>query len=115
SSTNEAVKTDVAGYFVMQIQISDELVLEENDLYQLQYQIRASDLQKTLIRIYPQPLTTVLEEVKVSQITTKSLGIDAKTIIENTPSTNMNMDFFAMFSWLFKKLRTPKLPVEKGR
>lgn len=103
SSTNETVKTDVAGYFVMQIQTSDELVLQENDLYQLQYQIRASDLQNTLIRIYPQPLTTVLEEVKVEQITAKSLGIDANTIIDNTP--NMNMDFFAMISWLVKKVK----------
>jgi|SRR5690606_14257436 len=113
SSTNETVKTDVAGYFVMQIQAGDELVLQENDLYQLQYQIRASDLQNTLIRIYPQPLTTVLEEVKVSQITTKSLGIDTETVLLKVQQPNPNMDFKAMFLWLLKKLRKP--PVDLGR
>ena len=113
NSTNETVKTDVAGYFVMEIQASDELVLEENDWYQLNYQIRASDLQNTIIRVYPQPLATVLEEVKVEQITTKSLGIDTETVLLKVQQPNPNMDFKAMFLWLLKKLRKP--PVDTGR
>lgn len=113
NSTNEEVQTDVAGYFVMQIQANDELMLKENDFYQLNYQIRASDLSNTLTRIYPQSLTTVLEEVKVEQITTESLGIDAQAALVKVYNPNPNMDFKALFFWLLSKLRKP--PVDTGR
>ncbi len=109
-STKEVVSTDAGGYFIMNVKPNDELALIENEFYQLKYFIKTDDLQNTLIRIYPEPLTEVLREIKVEKITGKSLGIDAavinKYIYKRNP--NPNMDFKAMFLWLLNKLKKSK-------
>lgn len=104
-STQELAVTDVAGYFSMLIKPGDKLVLTENDFYTMEYFIKPTDLDESIIRIYPESKNTVLKEVEVSKISTKSLGIDSKTIIENTYNPNPNMDFTAMFLWLVSKLK----------
>ena len=115
TTTSETATTDVAGYFVMQLQESDELVLQENDYYQLKYLIKATDLENKIVRIYPEPLTTVLKEVEVETISSKSLGVDRKTIADNTVyNVNPNMDFKALFLWVVNKLHKPK-PVDTRR
>ena len=107
-TTSETVTTDVAGYFDMQLQANDELVLQENDYYQLDYLVKPTDLQNNIVRIYPEPLTTVLREVEVETISAKSLGIDSEQIIANSPNFNPNMDFMAIFRWLFGKKKKRK-------
>ncbi|HUH25972.1 MAG TPA: hypothetical protein VLY87_05060, partial [Flavobacterium sp.] len=84
-------------------------VLVENEFYQLRYQMKQADFIHNIVRIYPESKMTMLKEVEVRTVSTKSLGIDAQTIIENTPSTNMNMDFMAMFSWLVKKIKKKRV------
>src|SRR5690606_7418884 len=79
-STKEVVSTDAGGYFTMNVQPNDELALIENEFYQLKYFIKADDLQNKIIRIYPEPLTEVLSEIKVEKITSKSLGLNSAEI-----------------------------------
>ena len=109
-STEEVVLTDAGGYFVMYVQPNDELALIENEFYQLKYLIKKEDIQNNLIRIYPEPLTELLREIKVERVTAKSLGLDAaiinKHIFKRNP--NPNMDFKAMFLWLLSKLKKNK-------
>lgn len=109
TTTNETVTTDAAGFFSMSLKTNDELVLVENEFYQLRYQMKQADFIHNIVRIYPESKMTMLKEVEVRTVSTKSLGIDAQTIIENTPSTNMNMDFMAMFSWLVKKIKKKRV------
>lgn len=111
-TTKEVVLTDAGGYFVINVQPNDELALIENEFYQLKYFIKKEDLQNNIIRIYPEPLTEVLREIKVEKITAKSLGIDGETIKNNTYSTNTNMDFMAIFVWLFGKKQKTKTKIE---
>src|SRR5690606_8938667 len=91
----------------------------ENDYYKLDYRVRYADLQTNLLRLYPETLSTVLEEVEIYNVTTKSLGITPESIKNSTYSTNTNMDFVAMVLWVrgkFKKGKTvEKLKVEKLR
>lgn len=105
--TKEVVLTDAGGYFVMNVQPNDELALIENEFYQLKYFVKREDLQNNIIRIYPEPLTEVLREIKVEKITSKSLGLDSavinKYIYKRNP--NPNMDFKAMFLWLLGKMK----------
>ena len=109
-ATNEVVSTDSGGYFAINVQAADELALIENEFYQLKYFVKKEDLQNNLIRIYPEPLTEVLREIKVEKITSKSLGLDAaeinKYIYKRNP--NPNMDFKAMFLWLLGKMKKNK-------
>ncbi|UUV22023.1 hypothetical protein [Paenimyroides aestuarii] len=109
-NTNEIVTTDSGGFFVMNVQEADELALVENEFYQLKYQLKSSDLQSSIVRIYAEPLDMVLQEVEVERITSKSLGIDAasinKYIYKRNP--NPNMDFKALFLWVASKLRKKK-------
>ncbi|HLW63590.1 MAG TPA: hypothetical protein VKY33_09345 [Flavobacterium sp.] len=104
-STQELTETDAAGYFSMLIKPGDKLVLTENDFYTMEYFIKSTDLDESIVRIYPESKSTVLKEVEVSKISTKSLGIDSKAIIENTYNPNLNMDFKAMFLWLVRKMK----------
>ncbi len=110
-ATQEVVLTDVAGYFDIKIKPNDELALIENEFYQLKYFVKANDLENTIIRIYPEPLTEVLREIKVEKITSKSLGINAAEINKYVYKNNLNMDLKAIFEWLFGK--TKKDNVEK--
>lgn len=109
-NTNEIVTTDSGGFFEMNVQEADELALVENEFYQLKYQLKSSDLQSSIVRIYAEPLNMVLQEVEVERITSKSLGIDAasinKYIYKRNP--NPNMDFKALFLWVASKLRKKK-------
>lgn len=105
TTTDETVVTDAAGFFSMSLKANDELVLVENDFYQLQYQMKQADFIHNIVRIYPESKMTMLKEVEIQTVSAKSLGIDAETIIKNTPSMNMNMDFMAMISWLVKKIK----------
>ncbi|SFO08196.1 hypothetical protein SAMN05421741_11948 [Paenimyroides ummariense] len=109
-TTKEVVSTDAGGYFTINVQPNDELALIENEFYQLKYFMKKEDLQNTVIRIYPEPLTEVLREIEVEKITSKSLGIDAaeinKYIYKRNP--NPNMDFKAMFLWLLGKMKKNK-------
>ena len=109
-TTKEVVSTDAGGYFTINVQPNDELALIENEFYQLKYFIKKEDLQNTVIRIYPEPLTEVLREIEVEKITSKSLGLDAaeinKYIYKRNP--NPNMDFKAMFLWLLGKMKKNK-------
>lgn len=106
-ATKEVVSTDAGGYFAINVQPNDELALIENEFYQLKYFIKKEDLQNNIIRIYPEPLTEVLREIKVEKITGKSLGFDSavinKYIYKRNP--NPNMDFKAMFLWLLGKMK----------
>jgi len=106
-ATKEVVSTDAGGYFVINVQPNDELALIENEFYQLKYFIKKEDLQNKLIRIYTEPLTEVLREIKVEKITSKSLGLNSaeinKYIYKRNP--NPNMDFKAMFLWLLGKMK----------
>lgn len=111
-ATKEVVLTDAGGYFVINVQPNDELALIENEFYQLKYFVKTEDLQNNIVRIYPEPLTEVLREIKVEKITAKSLGIDGETIKNNTYSTNTNMDFMAIFVWLFGKKQKNKTKTE---
>ncbi len=114
-STQEVVLTDVAGYFDIKIKPNDELALIENEFYQLKYFIKVNDLENTIIRIYPEPLSEVLREVTVNKITSKSLGFNSaeinKHIFKRNP--NANMDFKAMFMWLLKKISKNKGDLEE--
>jgi len=109
-ATNEVVSTDAGGYFAINVQANDELALIENEFYQLKYFVKKEDLQNSLIRIYPEPLTEVLREIKVEKITSKSLGLNSaeinKYIYKRNP--NPNMDFKAMFLWLLSKMKKNK-------
>lgn len=109
-ATKEVVSTDSGGYFSINVQPNDELALIENEFYQLKYFVKAEDLQNNLIRIYPEPLTEVLREIKVEKITSKSLGLNSaeinKYIYKRNP--NPNMDFKAMFLWLLSKMKKNK-------
>lgn len=109
-ATKEVVSTDAGGYFTINVQANDELALIENEFYQLKYFVKAEDLQNNLIRIYPEPLTEVLREIKVEKITSKSLGLNSaeinKYIYKRNP--NPNMDFKAMFLWLLSKMKKNK-------
>ena len=109
-ATNEVVSTDAGGYFTINVQPNDELALIENEFYQLKYFIKKEDLQNTVIRIYPEPLTEVLREIEVEKITSKSLGLNSaeinKYIYKRNP--NPNMDFKAMFLWLLGKMKKNK-------
>lgn len=107
-TTSDEVFTDVAGYFTMHLQAEDHLVLAENDYYKLDYHVRYADLQNNLLRLYPETLSTVLEEVEIYNITTKSLGITPESIKNSTYSTNTNMDFVAMFLWVIGKFKKDK-------
>src|SRR5690606_8015851 len=118
-TTSDEVLTDVAGYFTMHFQAEDHLVLAANDYYKLDYRVRYADLQNNLLRLNPDTLSTVLKEVEIYNVTTKSLGITAESNKNSTYSTNINMDFVAMFLWVigkFKKDKTEeKSKVEKLR
>lgn len=109
-ATKEVVSTDAGGYFTINVQPNDELALIENEFYQLKYFVKTEDLQNNLIRIYPEPLTEVLREIKVEKITSKSLGLNSaeinKYIYKRNP--NPNMDFKAMFLWLLSKMKKNK-------
>ena len=109
-TTKEVVSTDAGGYFTINVQPNDELALIENEFYQLKYFMKKEDLQNTVIRIYPEPLTEVLREIKVEKITSKSLGLNSaeinKYIYKRNP--NPNMDFKAMFLWLLGKMKKNK-------
>jgi len=109
-ATKEVVSTDAGGYFAINLQANDELALIENEFYQLKYFVKAEDLKNNLIRIYPEPLTEVLREIKVEKITSKSLGLNSaeinKYIYKRNP--NPNMDFKAMFLWLLGKMKKNK-------
>ncbi len=109
-TTKEVVSTDAGGYFTINVQPNDELALIENEFYQLKYFIKKEDLQNTVIRIYPEPLTEVLREIEVEKITSKSLGLNSaeinKYIYKRNP--NPNMDFKAMFLWLLGKMKKSK-------
>lgn len=104
-STKETVVTDVAGYFSMYIKPEDELLLINSEFYQLKYNIKSIDLKEPIIRIYPESLSEVLNEVTVNSVTSKSLGLNSaeinKYIYKRNP--NANMDFKAIFEWLFGK------------
>lgn len=106
-TTKEETSTDSGGFFKMTVNIGDELVLKENAFYQLSYKISSDHLSQSIVRIYPEPINTVLQEVKVETISSKSLGIDAavinKYIYKRNP--NANMDFKAMFMWVLSKLK----------
>lgn len=104
-NTHELVETDAAGYFSMTLSADNRLSILENDYCRLDYKIKSDDLTQSIIRIYPESKSTILKEVEVSKISTKSLGIDSKTIMENTYNPNLNMDFKAMFLWLVSKLK----------
>lgn len=108
--TNEVVVTDAGGYFEISVKPNDELALIENEFYQLKYFVTAHDLQNKLLRIYPEPLTEVLKEIKIDKITSKSLGLNSaeinKHIYKRNP--NPNMDFKALFLWMVGKLKKNK-------
>lgn len=104
-NTEELVETDQAGYFSMRLSAGDRILILENDYCSLDYKIKSNDLTQSIIRIYPESKSTVLEEVEISQISAKSLGIDSKTIMANTYNPNPNMDFKAMFLWLISKMK----------
>lgn len=108
-ATKEVVSTDAGGYFTINVQPNDELALIENEFYQLKYFMKKEDLQNTVIRIYPEPLTEVLREIKVEKITAKSLGIDAAEINKYVYKNNLNMDLKAIFEWIFGKKNKDKV------
>lgn len=114
-TTSDEVLTDVAGYFTMPLQPEDHLVLAENDYYKLDYRVRFADLQNNLLRLYPESLSTVLKEVEIYNVTTKSLGITPEAIKNSTYSTNTNMDFVAMFLWVIGKFKKDKSNEEKSK
>ena len=110
TTTEETVTTDSAGFFSMKVKANDELVLVENDYYQLKYTLKHADLVHNIVRVYPESKNTVLKEVEVKTITTNSLGIDNKTIMTNyiNPNPNLNMDLLAIFSWITGKTKKEK-------
>lgn len=114
TTTEETVTTDSAGFFSMKVKANDELVLVENDYYQLKYTLKHADLVHNIVRVYPESKNTVLKEVEVKTITTNSLGIDNKTIMTNyiNPNPNLNMDFKAIFLWLISKMQKKRNPNE---
>lgn len=108
-ATKEVVSTDAGGYFTINVQPNDELALIENEFYQLKYFIKKEDLQNTVIRIYPEPLTEVLREIEVEKITSKSLGLNSAEINKYIYKNNLNMDLKAIFEWIFGKKNKDKL------
>lgn len=110
TTSNESVLSDNAGFLTMNLNEGDEVVVNENDFYQLKYKIKNTDLKASIVRIYLEPINTELSTVEVQKITAKSLGVDGKTIMSNTPNPNpnMNMDFKAIFLWIVGKIRGEK-------
>lgn len=108
-TTKQQVSTDQGGYFSMNLQVDDILTLESNDYYQLSYVIKSSDLDQQIFRLYPESLNTVLKTIEINKISTKSLGIDSKQIAKTIPQKHYNMDFKAMFVWLFSKFKKDKI------
>lgn len=113
TTTNEKVTTDSGGYFKMTISVGDALTLEENAFYQLSFKISGDQLSQNIVRIYPEPLNTVLQEVKVETVSSKSLGIDGTTIHKHTKKNNQNMDIMALIGWVVNAFKKEKSPVKE--
>lgn len=112
-TTKEETSTDSGGFFKMTVNIGDELVLKENAFYQLSYKISSDHLTQSIVRIYPEPINTVLQEVKVETISSKSLGIDGATIQKSTIKQNPNMDIMALIGWVVNAFKKEKSPVKE--